>query len=259
MKVREINGFKISYREGTCDEAIIEEMLNNDLIFTGVPEYKCKSNDVIIDVGAHIGVFSVLASRKLQTGKVYAIEPSEESFEYLKRNVAINGANNVFVSKLALSGSKGVTRLYHDLKGGNWGHTITKKISDEFEQIETDNLESYMKDNKIDSCDLLKLNCEGAEYQIILSSSIEVLNKIKMIIIFYHTELADGHSVKDLIEHIKECGFSITIRNKRKNGGWLIAGRTNDFTPVGRKLNYVRVRIWKMKKYLACKLHLNKN
>ena len=65
--------------------------------------------------------------------------------------------------------------LYHDIKNGNWGHTITKKVSRKYEVVKTDTLTNFMKDNNILHCDFMKLNGEGSEFKIILSTSKEIL------------------------------------------------------------------------------------
>lgn len=76
-------GFNIAYRKNTADEAVISDSFDNDIIFSGVPEYQPDAGHVIIDIGAHIGTFSLLASSKVGHGKVYAIEACEDSFNFL--------------------------------------------------------------------------------------------------------------------------------------------------------------------------------
>ena len=169
MKTKEFEDLKIFYREGTCDELVLEDSFMNDIYFLAVPEYKLRPSDIIIDIGAHIGVFAIFAASKLRQGKVYAIEASKESFEYLKINVTSNNLSNVFISNMAITDFKGITRLYHSIKYGNWGHTITKEVSEEYEEVRTDTLANFMKDNNVTHCDFMKLNCEGAEFKIILS------------------------------------------------------------------------------------------
>jgi hypothetical protein len=73
-------GFEIAYRKNTADKPVIEETIDKDIFFSGVPEYQPNEEHVIIDIGAHIGTFSLLASSKARRGKVYAVEASEDSF-----------------------------------------------------------------------------------------------------------------------------------------------------------------------------------
>jgi hypothetical protein len=69
-------GFEVAYRSRTTDEDVIAHSFDHDIFFTGVPEYRPAEDHTIIDVGAHIGIFSLLAASKVPRGKVYAIEAS---------------------------------------------------------------------------------------------------------------------------------------------------------------------------------------
>lgn len=221
MKIKEFKNLKISYREGTVDEEVLVYSFENDVYF--IPEYNPKPDDVIIDLGAHIGTFSILAASKLKRGKIYAIEPCKESFEYLLKNVALNKFSNISSSNLALTDFKGTTKLYYDINSGNWGHSIVKKFSEQGEEVQTDTLTNFMQDNNILQCDYMKLNCEGAEFKIILSTPKEILRRVKLMFILYHLDLVENYSEKDLMKYLHKCGFSTTIRNKSDTRGWIIA------------------------------------
>jgi tRNA G37 N-methylase Trm5 len=58
------------------------------------------SSDIVVDAGANIGIFTLLAAKKART--VIAIEPDPENFEYLKENVRLNKAGNVVLINKAL-------------------------------------------------------------------------------------------------------------------------------------------------------------
>jgi tRNA G37 N-methylase Trm5 len=60
-----------------------------------------RSSDIVVDAGANIGIFTLLAARKAKL--VIAVEPDPENFEYLKRNVRLNRAENVVLVNKALS------------------------------------------------------------------------------------------------------------------------------------------------------------
>src|SRR5438046_1462116 len=60
----------IAYRAGTSDEEVLKASFEHDIFFTAVPEYRLAPDDTIIDVGAHIGTFSLLAASKVPNGRV---------------------------------------------------------------------------------------------------------------------------------------------------------------------------------------------
>lgn len=222
MELREFMGFRVSYREHTTDEGVVRYSIEGDIFFAALPWYHPHADDVIIDIGAHIGAFSLLAASKAKDGHVYAVEPCKESYEYLERNVLLNALSNVSTYRLALFGEKGAARLYYHPKD-NSGHTITKMLSSEYEEVQMTTLEDFMRSANIDRCDLMKLNCEGAEFGIILNTPREVLERIRILLVLYHLDLATGDSEQHLVHHLNKCGFYTTITNRSRQRGWIIA------------------------------------
>jgi len=224
LAVTTVGKFKISYRENSADEGVLKlYSFENDVYFKKVPEYHPKADHIIIDVGAHIGTFSLLAASKVTQGKVFAIEASQDTFNYLKKNIELNGFKNIIPERLALCDKSGTIRLYHDLAGGNWGDTIVKKVSESFEDCSCDTLEGFLKSHDITCCHFLKINCEGAEFGIILSTSKQTLRKIKVCHISYHSDLAEGYSEIGLMKYLQDAGFYVRKVPTGEKRGWLIA------------------------------------
>ncbi len=210
----------MAYREGTCDEEALIDNFRDHYFLKVVPEYKLKPEDIILDIGAHIGAYAVSVASELRRCKVFALEPSKENFEYLERNVALNNLSNVIVSNLALYDFQGTASLYHCK--GSWGHTISKKISDDYEEVKTDTLTNFIQDNNIICCNFMKMNCEGAEFKIVLSTPKEFLKKIEIVCISYHLDKTEGYSENDLIKYLQNCGFYAVIREKSPLRGVIV-------------------------------------
>jgi hypothetical protein len=58
LAIGRFGGFRVAFREGTADEQVIAHSFENDILFSGVPEYQPRSDDVVIDVGVHIGTIN---------------------------------------------------------------------------------------------------------------------------------------------------------------------------------------------------------
>lgn len=217
----------ISFRKGTSDEDVLAHSFENDIFLKGIPEYTLKPYHTIIDVGAHIGSFSVLVSRSLKKGKVFAFEPCNDTFQILERNKLQNKLQNLQIFQVALSGVRGKTKLYHDIEQGNWGHTITVPISEEGEEVLTDTLENFFEELQISRCHLLKFNCEGAEFDIIMNSTKKTLDKVNFLLVLYHEDLCQKYKVEDLTKHLRVNGFKTKIRYQTSvpPRGWIIAYR----------------------------------
>jgi FkbM family methyltransferase len=221
LRIGSFGGFDVAYRKGTADEQVISHSFDHDIYFSGVPEYKPAGDQVIIDVGAHIGTFSLLAASKVPQGKVFAIEACEDSFNYLRINAALNKSANISPHHLAMTDRKGTCRLYYNV--GNWGHSVVKALSQHSETAEGCTLADFLERNDIRECHFMKLNCEGAEFPILLNSPSDVLQRLHMILVLYHCDLWGANTLGDLLSHFDLCHFSPVLRNQDGQRGWIIA------------------------------------
>jgi FkbM family methyltransferase len=219
------DGFSVAFRRGSADERVIEQSFERDIFFEAVPDYRPRETDVILDVGAHIGTFSMVAARRVPSGKVYAVEANRDSFNYLSVNLALNGIHNVEANHLALADRDGIVRLHHDARG-NWGHSITARLSSRGEDVAAQTLQTFMAARAIEAVSLAKFNCEGAEFPILMTAPTEALRRLRLVIVLLHEDLAGGYQSEGLVRRLRDCGFSIALEKMRKRRGWLI-GKLN--------------------------------
>ena len=138
---------------------------------------------VVIDIGANIGMFSIFAASS-KAKKVYAFEPNPNSYRTLKENITANGFNDIIVPI-----NKAVTDTCETVfipSASSPHNQVVKDISEYSDnrtlvKVATTTLERFIKDQKISKISLLKLDCEGSEYQIIDSASPNILKKINTI------------------------------------------------------------------------------
>lgn len=221
LSIGSFGKFEIAYRKDTADEAVIGHSFDNDIFFSGVPEYQPDEGHVIIDIGAHIGTFSLLSSSKVRRGKVYAIEASKESFNLLRINTALNHCANISVYHLAITDKEGICTLYHGRS--NRGHSTVKRLSQSTEAVTCCTLSTFLERNRINECHFMKINCEGGEFPLLLSTPHCVLQRFGTILILYHCDLWSKNTEDDLISHLESSGFNCVIRNRSKKRGWIIA------------------------------------
>jgi FkbM family methyltransferase len=221
LEIGHFGAFDVAYRSNTTDEDILRQSLAADIFFAGVPEYVPGPHDIIIDVGAHIGIFSLLAASKVPHGCVYAIEACRESFNLLRINAALNQTRNINASHLALSDQSGTCTLHHD--SGNWGHTIVRPILGQGESVTSESLPRFLASKGIARCHFLKLNCEGAEFRILLNTPPEILQRFMIILVLYHCDICPEYSERHLLAHFQASGFTTTVRNRTTSRGWIVA------------------------------------
>jgi FkbM family methyltransferase len=210
---------------------VLKESFDDDIYLKIIPEYHPREHHTLIDVGAHIGCFSLFMATKLTKGRIYAFEPCKESFDLLAKNISDNDLRNVVPLPFAVSDNSGTAHLYYDLEGGNWGHSITNAFSTESESIQTLGLADFFEKECLQKVDLVKFNCEGAEFQIILGTPIEVLQRIEAMVVLYHEELVDGASYKLISNKLAQAGFTVRhrLRDKGSRSGRLIAYQAKGF------------------------------
>lgn len=224
LAIGHFGGFDVAYRVDTADEDVIGHSFEKDIFLAAMPDYVLPRNGVVLDVGAHIGTFSLLTAQMAREGQVLAIEACRETCDLLRINAALNRLNNIAVHHAALGAADGTTHLYHDA-GGNWGHTIMQAVSTHAEAVRSISLDTLVKDAGIDRIDLAKFNCEGAEFPILLNASDDALRVFKNMIVLYHCDLSQGQSHELLLARLASVGLATEVREVWGERGWILATR----------------------------------
>ena len=111
-------GLKIKIRVNSTDLMalthvwVIQEYSNSD--------FDIHDNDIVIDVGAHIGLFALFASQFCKRGKIFCFEPIKENYELLVENINSNKIKNIIPFNLAVSKVSGSVKIFlNDDYSGN--------------------------------------------------------------------------------------------------------------------------------------------
>lgn len=185
-------------------EIFIKKVYTSDII-------NIKEDDIVFDIGANVGVFSLYASL-VKGVRVFAFEPHPKNFKKLVFNVNQNKKNNIECLEYAL-GLKNEDRFMIEgvIPGG---HKVSKRESKESTEgmlkVQSITLNSIMEKLEIDRIDFVKLDCEGAEGEIISSLGIEGLKRIDKIAVEFH----DNHSIlnhNEILEYLKKSGFKTSL------------------------------------------------
>jgi len=182
--------------------------------------FEIKPNDVVIDVGAHIGLFTIYASQFCTDGKIYSFEPSTENYQLLLENIQLNNLNCVTSFNQAVSNSNDSIDLF--LNNDESGHSMFSKSSKSI-IIDSISLQKFFDEHQIKHCNFLKLDCEGAEYEIIKNLPLEYFQKIDKLVIEYH--MADSHPefLIELKEILLRQNFEIETKKLFSDIGFLYA------------------------------------
>jgi len=164
-------------------------------------------NPIIFDVGANTGFFALRMKQLYPNSKVYCFEPYPPCINQLNETIKMNALSDVKVLPIAVSDKSGKSKLFiHPTNIG--GHSIfSENVSENFVEIEMMTLDEALNVNSINNkCDLLKLDCEGAEFPIIKSLNLNLSKKFGHII---YEPTYDSYDINELNNYIKTLEYKI--------------------------------------------------
>lgn len=172
------------------------------------PFLPIEPDDIVLDVGANIGVFSIYAATKTRN-TIHAFEPFPANFAALKHNVQANGQNNVCLHQRAISDTTGVELFSAAKIGMNQLYKVAQRSID-YIKVSSIMLEDFMSEQHLDRIDFLKLDCEGSEGVILSSISPTCLARIHKIAMEFHDGISKlKHTqIQALLENV---GFATSL------------------------------------------------
>jgi FkbM family methyltransferase len=144
--------------------------------------YTPEPNQIVVDAGANVGLFTVWAA--MHGALVYAYEPCRASYEDLLRNVVLNHVEGrVFAHNFGLWSVTDRLTLWH-LDSDSGGHSLLEPSRKHGEDVLCVNVDDALR--TLRRIDFLKLDTEGAEYEILQYASPETLKKIQAFAVEWH-------------------------------------------------------------------------
>jgi FkbM family methyltransferase len=193
----------ISYR---LRKGIIYEKASVKAIMANV-----KEGQTFVNIGANIGYFTLILSHIVgQKGRGYSFEPDPTNFSYLKRNIELNGYENIVLEQRAVGDIAGTTYLYLNNKGNQGDHRTWKgEENREKTIINITTLNNYFRgiDLKVD---FIKMDIQGAEALALkgMSDILSVNKDIKILMEFWPWGLIGcGSDLIEMIQNLKDQGF----------------------------------------------------
>jgi FkbM family methyltransferase len=163
----------------------------------------------VIDIGAGLGDFAIGVAREHPRCSIYAYEPFPESFALLKENLNLNRAQNVRPFPYAVGGQVGTAQLRF-ITSEQVQHTTVSDSDRSGSGIEIPSvtLDQIFAELGLEQCHYLKMDCEGAEYEIFFNTGRSTLEKIRHICLEYHDGVTK-YSHQDLINFFEKNGFRV--------------------------------------------------
>lgn len=164
----------------------------------------------ILDVGANIGLASYFFKDFAKT--VYSFEPSEQHRKCIHKLIEFNKIDNITPIQHALAAEDGTTRFYHNQNSTMFSMNSLVNDKNDYEEVKTTTLETFMHVYKIDKIDFMKLDVEGSEGEIIMSDGFQnVADRIHTIVGEWHTWSSMNQQM--FANTFRDMGFNFTWYN----------------------------------------------
>ena len=164
--------------------------------------------DVVMDIGANVGMVSIYIAKRFPSVRVLAFEPIPDNYAHLVTNIANNGVTNVVPHQLAITSDGRAFRMIVNFanSGGGTGHLRDMTLRDhDYFTVRSTTLDSVFETNGITACRLLKVDCEGAEHEILMHAT--CLDRVEYLSGEFHINRhleAQGYSTEKLIARCRE-------------------------------------------------------
>ena len=166
---------------------------NEDGLRHGLPEVR-----TILDVGANVGFFSIAARARYPRAAIHAYEPNPRVLPFLQSNTADLG---ISIYAQAVGGSEGFVSML-DSGASNQARTSATNAGGAIPQVALETAVARLGG----SVDLLKLDCEGAEWEMFRPGN--CWRNIRDIRMEYH--LFNGETVEQVEQALRGLGFAVT-------------------------------------------------
>jgi len=181
--------------------------------------------DVVIDVGAHVGYYTLLMAQLVgKNGKVYSFEPDPANFELLKKSVEINGFENVVLIQKAVSDTTEKIKLFLGDNDSAVNRIYDAKLGDAKKSIDVQSItiDEYFKEND-KLFNFIKIDSEGSEAKIINGMEKFLTKNRKLIMMtefFPFLIKKSGDEPNQYLKSLENSGFelyNILDNNKETN------------------------------------------
>ena len=217
-------GVELIIRTGTVDRATVD-WISESFFWKLFEQSATSSHDVILDLGAHIGSFGILASHA-RGCRVVAFEPDRDSMRLCRANALLNGLEDRFqFVEAAVGGRDRTVELYTAFE--NWGHRIIpsgRRLTGQSVDVPCYSLKKAVEALSSDFCTFVKVNIEGAEFEMIEQADDETLSRIGALAGEVHYDMVKRSS-DNMISKLKSTNFNVRLEPAGEERAILLAWR----------------------------------
>lgn len=203
--------------------------------------FQTESNaPVIIDCGSNIGLSILYYKNIYPNSIIHAFEPDNKIFKILSNNIYKNNLSNIVLNNCAVWVNNGTLNFFHENSDG--GHLVNHENNEgKISKVECISIAEYI--SKFDIIDLLKIDIEGAEYEVIIDCK-EHLHKVKYLFIEFHSFGNDEWKLVEILQILNNKGFTFKIESSHQS--------INPFNLINRKPFNFQLNIFAINNDIVC-------
>jgi FkbM family methyltransferase len=210
------DGLHFLVRQNRKDAEVLAEMF---LDLDYVRGFQLPKDPIIVDIGGYIGDFAIYAAKYLKPQTVITIEPSPQNFALLDANIRLNQFEDRIVAlPMAVTDGHSTEMNIDTEESGQLrvsafygtSHGVLKKVPGI-------SLAQIMNIHQLPRIDLLKIDCEGGEYTILLTAPDEVLHATSNLVFEFHEIENSSALLAKVKARLQDAGFTLEIRGRGNN------------------------------------------
>ncbi len=181
-----------------------------------VGRFAPKEGDVVVDIGAHIGRYTITSSKQVgNTGHVVAIEADPENFQILKRNIALNNLRNVLALNYAVFSTRMRMKLYEQSASAKYNSIMLTRAgkTNNYVEVNADTLDNILEINGIKRVNWIKIDVEGAEFEV-LKGAIKTLSYENVSLLIEIHNIGDPTHHDNIIDFLKYHNYEMVFEER---------------------------------------------
>jgi FkbM family methyltransferase len=190
--------------------------------------FRPKEADIVVDIGAHIGKYTIIASKMVGSkGKAIAIEAHPVNYDILEQNIVINKLSNVIALNYAVHSKETMVKLYEP--GQEEGFTIYNTIMSErtitprnqkYIEVKANTLDSLLLQNRINQVNWIKIDVEGAEYEVLKGATNIISNSkdISLLIEIHNLGATNKNFYDAIIQLLESKNYKLSFEKTYEGG-----------------------------------------
>lgn len=213
VRIRSRHGLSFWLRPFSHDLYIYDEIWGRE-VYADPRIREATEGGTVLDLGAHVGFFTLYAHRVLHAARVLAFEPHPANFALLQRNLTENDVQADLFRKAVAPTETGRMTLHESVGnlGGHSAYGAGKEI--EVESVDPETLINSVPGG----CNLLKMDCEGSERDILLALPPSALQAIDAVVAEYHLVHYGERGLQKMVVALERSGFDVGVSAPEENG-----------------------------------------